>query len=125
MIGPVKTVGIYVEDQEKAVEFYAQKFGFELRRSVRLTPEANWVEVSPPGAETCLVLYPKAMMTNWAELKPSVVFHCADVEATCRRLESAGVELKMQPTKMGWGTFAMFVDLDGNQFGLTSRTLAE
>ena len=28
MIGPIKTVGVYVEDQNKAVEFYTQKLGF-------------------------------------------------------------------------------------------------
>ena len=32
MIGPMKTVGIYVQDQHKAVEFYTQTLGFEVRR---------------------------------------------------------------------------------------------
>lgn len=59
MIGPIKTVGIYVEDQEKAIEFYAQKLGFEVRRSQPMTPDTNWVEVAPPDGESCLVLYPK------------------------------------------------------------------
>ena len=124
MIGPIKTVGIYVEDQERAVEFYTQKLGFELRRSIPMGPGANWVEVAPQGAESALVLFPKSIMTTWAEMKPSVVFHCADIEATCQRLESAGVQITMQPTPMGWGTFAKFVDLDGNEFGLTSQELA-
>jgi predicted enzyme related to lactoylglutathione lyase len=124
MIGPIKTVGIYVEDQQKAVEFYVEKLGFELRRSVSTGPEANWVEVAPPGAQSCLVLYPKSMMTNWAELKPSVVFHCTDVEDTCLILKSRGVQIKMIPTQMGWGMFATILDLDGNEFGLTSQELA-
>ncbi len=124
MIGPIKTVGIYVEDQQKAIEFYTQKLEFEIRRSQPMGSHAEWVEVSPPGAQTCLVLYPKAMMSNWAELKPSVVFHCADVEAACRRLESLGVRITMPPTPMAWGMFAKFVDLDGNEFGLTSQSLA-
>lgn len=41
MIGPVKTVGIYVEDQEKAVEFYTWVLGFEVRRSLPMGPKAN------------------------------------------------------------------------------------
>jgi hypothetical protein len=32
MIGPIKTVGIYVENQQNAVEFYTQKLVFEVRR---------------------------------------------------------------------------------------------
>jgi lactoylglutathione lyase len=124
MIGPVKTIGIYVEDQPKAIEFYTEKLGFEIRRSIPMGPGANWVEVAPPGAQSCFVLYPKAMMTNWAELKPSVVFHCPDVEETCRRLESNGVRITMPPTPLPWGTFAKFLDLDGNEFGLTSQELA-
>jgi lactoylglutathione lyase len=87
-------------------------------------PRADWVEVAPPGAETCLILYPKAMMPNWEELKPSVVFCCPDVAATCRRLESLGVRVTMPPTPMAWGTFAKFLDLDGNELGLTSQELA-
>lgn len=52
---------------------------------------------SPPDAQTCLALSPKAMMSNWAELKPPVVFHRPDVEATCRQLEALGVCIAMQP----------------------------
>lgn len=123
-IGPIKTVGVYVDDQHKAVEFYTQKLGFEIRRSIPMGPNAHWVEVSPPGAESCLVLYPKSMMSNWAELKPSVVFHSANVEATCKQLESVGVRIKMKPTALGWGMFATFLDLDDNEFGLSSQSLA-
>jgi predicted enzyme related to lactoylglutathione lyase len=46
------------------------------------------------------------------------------VEATCRRFKSAGVRITMRPTTMAWGTFAKFLDLDGNEFGLTSQLLA-
>lgn len=124
LIGPVKTVGIYVEDQDRALEFYTQKLGFEVRRTLPMGPQACWVEVAPPGAQTSFVLYPRKMMPDWDHRKPSVVFHCPDVPATCRALEAAGVRVPMPPTAMPWGTFAKFVDLDGNEFGLTSQELA-
>jgi predicted enzyme related to lactoylglutathione lyase len=124
MIGAIKTVGVYVEDQRRAVEFYTEKLGFTVRRQIPMGPDAAWIEVSPPDAETCLVLYPKAMMTNWAELKPSIVFHCDDVEAVCRQLEANGVTITMKPTPLGWGTFAKFVDPDGNEFGMTTQAIA-
>jgi predicted enzyme related to lactoylglutathione lyase len=124
MIGPIKTVGVYVADQQQALEFYNQKLGFQVRRRIPMGPGAEWIEVSPPGAETCLVLYPKSMMSNWTELKPSIVFHCADVVGTCDELESRGVQIVMRPKELPWGTFAMFADPDGNEFGLTSQELA-
>jgi lactoylglutathione lyase len=123
VIGPIKTVGVYVADQQKAVEFYTQRLGFELRRSLPMTSDANWIEVAPPGAESGLVLYPRAMTPDWKQRKLSVVFHCSDVAATSRRLELAGVSITMQPKQMPWGIFAMFTDLDGNEFGLTSQSL--
>lgn len=124
MIGPIKTVGVYVADQDKAVAFYAEKLGFVLRRSLPMGPHANWIEMSPPDSQTCLVLYPKTMMATWAELKPSVVFHCPNVEEECRGLESLGVTITMPPTALPWGSFAKFADLDGNEFGLTSQEIA-
>jgi predicted enzyme related to lactoylglutathione lyase len=63
-------------------------------------------------------------MPNGEQLKTSVVFHCPDVEATCRNLETAVVQITMQPASLPWGMFATFVDLDGNEFGLTSQALA-
>jgi predicted enzyme related to lactoylglutathione lyase len=124
MVGPIKTVTVYVDDHQKAVEFYTQKLGFEIRRSLPMGPNAHWVEVAPPGAQTCLVLYPKAMMPNAATLKLGVVFHCPDVQSTCRHLESLGVKIGMPPKQMPWGMFATFLDLGGNEFGLTSQDLA-
>jgi predicted enzyme related to lactoylglutathione lyase len=124
MIGPIKTVAIYVEDQERAVAFYAEKLGFVVRRRVTMGPDANWIEVSPPGAESCLVLYPRSQMPDWATRKPSVVFHCPDVEATCAELEGKGVTIRMAPTSLPWGIFASIVDPDGNELGLTSQRIA-
>ena len=120
MIGHIKTVAIYVSDQVKALDFYTKTLGFEIRRQELMGPSASWIEVAPPGAQSCLVLYPRAMTQNWQELKPSVVFACADVEGTCRDLAAKGVQITGQPRQMAWGTFAKFIDPDGNEFILAS-----
>ncbi|CAI8018372.1 hypothetical protein GBAR_LOCUS11140 [Geodia barretti] len=36
MLGPVKTVGIYVADQRKSVDFYVSILGFEVRRRMEM-----------------------------------------------------------------------------------------
>jgi predicted enzyme related to lactoylglutathione lyase len=124
MIGPLSTVTVYVADQQKAVTFYHTALGMEIRRVQAAGPFAKSVELAPPGGGACLMLMPKAAVPNWSELRSSIVFHCKDVQETCRRLESLGVGITMQPTATAWGFFAKFVDLDGNEFGLTSQDTA-
>ena len=99
MIGALKTVSVYVEDQQRAMEFYVGKLGFVIRRSLRMgSAPGNWIEVSPPGGGTCLVLHPKSMMPDWAERKPSMVFYCPDVERTCAELARRGVSIGSRGT---------------------------
>jgi len=124
MIGPVKTVALYVADQQRAEDFYTGVLGFVVRRRASIGPEAAWIEISPRGGQTCLVLYPKSMMPDWGERKPSIVFHCPDVEATVRELEAAGARIGTPPTEQSWGTFAVVLDPDGNELGLTSQRIA-
>ncbi len=124
MIGPIKTVGIYVTDQENALAFYRDILGFELRRDLPMGESIRWIEVAPPGAQTCLVLYPRSAMKNWAERRSSAVFHCPDVEGLCNELSTKGVKITMPPSHLPWGTFAMIADPDGNELGLTTQELA-
>jgi hypothetical protein len=76
------------------------------------------IEVGPSGAASCLVLYPKSMMQEWAERKPSIVFECASVKQTYDEMLSRGVQFTQTPTQMPWGPFAIFLDPEGNSYGL-------
>src|SRR5215213_3498323 len=122
MIGPIKTVAVYVEDQQQALDFYTDKLGFEVRRNEAMAPGANWVEVAPKGGETCLVIYPRGLMAGWEQMKSSVVFSCLDVEATCAHLQARGVKLVDHPRAMPWGVSAKIADPDGNEFLLVQPT---
>ena len=124
MLGPIKTVGIYVSDQAKSVDFYVNVLGFEVRRRMQMGADAEWVEVAPSNAETCLVIYPRDLMPDWAERKPSMVFYCADVPGTIARLEAHGVKIAMAPADLPWGTFAAIEDPDANWLGLTDQVIA-
>ncbi|MBD0379828.1 VOC family protein [Paenibacillus sp. WST5] len=81
-----------------------------------MAPGAFWLEVAPPGAESALVIYPKSMMKNYEELKPSIVFVCEDIQSTYDTMKANGVEFEGELSKMQWGTFATFKDEDGNTF---------
>lgn len=116
MITKIATAAVYVNDQQKAKAFWTEKVGFELVQERPMGPGGSWLEVAPKGAETALVIYPKNMMANWAELKPSIVFLCDDIDATYRRMKANGVEFEGEPNKMQWGSFVAFKDEDGNSF---------
>ena len=118
MIKKIATVGIYVDDQKKALQFWTEKIGFELRNNIDMGNGMTWMEVAPKGAESCLVVYPKKLMTNFAELKPSIVFNCENIDQVCVDLKTNGVMFSKELSAMGWGKFASFKDEDGNEFGL-------
>jgi predicted enzyme related to lactoylglutathione lyase len=119
----IATVAIYVENQDVAMRFWTEQVGFTVRRQQPMGPQAAWIEVSAPGAESALVIYPRAMMADWAERKPSVVFDCEDIHATHARLAARGVHFTQPPKDMPWGLFAIFLDPEGNWFGLRQRTV--
>jgi lactoylglutathione lyase len=116
MITKIGTVALYVDDQEKATQFWTEQAGFELKAKHPMGPNAFWIEVAPKGAESALVLYPKAMMENWQEQKASIVFITDDCRKTYEEMSGRGVKFVQEPNEMPWGTFAIFEDLDGNQF---------
>lgn len=116
MIKKIATVAVYVDDQAQAKAFWTEKIGFVVKAEHQMGPNAYWLEVAPEGAESHLVIYPKAMMKNFEEMKPSIVFHCTDLQAYYERLNAAGVEFLSEPQKMQWGTFVQFKDPDGNLF---------
>jgi lactoylglutathione lyase len=118
MIAAIATVAVYVEDQERSLAFWTQQVGFTVHETRPMGPAGSWIEVGPPGQSSCLVLYPKAMMPDWAERKPSIVFRCDDVERTYQEMAERGVRFSQPPKAMAWGPFALFEDVDGNEFGL-------
>jgi lactoylglutathione lyase len=113
----VRTVAVYVTDIERSIRFFTEQLGFELKLDAPMGP-GRWVQVAPPGAQTHVVLFPRAMMPNWSEQKASIVFKCADILKTNEELKAKGVTFALEPTKMAWGTFASFEDMDGNTFFL-------
>jgi len=123
MLGHIATVAVYVVDQEKALKFWTEKLGFEVRANHKMTPDASWIEVGSQNGQTHIVIYPRSMMPNWKEMKPSIVFFCDDVEKTFEELSMKGVEFTEDPKEMDWGTYAKFRDPDGNEFLIKSVTL--
>ena len=116
MIQEIATVAVYVDDQEKALRFWTEQVGFEVRTDHQMAPNARWIEVGPKGGQSRLVLYPKAMMKGWEKMAASIVFQCDDVFKTYEEMKARGVKFESEPHKMEWGTYVAFEDVDGNEF---------
>jgi lactoylglutathione lyase len=55
-ITDVRTVGVPVTDQQRALTFYVETLGFETRLDAPLGEGRRWIEVAPAGATTTIAL---------------------------------------------------------------------
>jgi lactoylglutathione lyase len=116
MITNIATVAVYVDDQQKAKDFWTNKVGFEVKAEFPMGPNAHWLEVGPQNAGTHLVIYPKSMMQGHENRMASIVFACDNVMETYEKMKANGVSFQGEPNTMQWGTFVQFNDEDGNEF---------
>jgi predicted enzyme related to lactoylglutathione lyase len=119
MIKQVKLVNIPVTDQDRALAFYTEKLGFEVKTDVAFGPQ-RWIELAIPGAETLVTLFTPDGAESKIGSFTGIVFASDDVEATYAELTARGVEYVKPPKKESWGTSSIFKDPDGNQFVISS-----
>lgn len=121
MIRGIKLVSIPVRNQDAALKFYTEKLGFKVSTDQFFNEKQRWIELQIPGADTLLVLFtPEGHENRIGDFQP-LTFWCEDVFATAKQLKSKGVEFTADPKAEVWGTMAMFKDIDGNQFVVSSR----
>ena len=124
-------VNSYVEDQDRALAFYTEKLGLELRDDVTVPEMGNfrWLTVGVPGQEDVaitLMAVPgppvfdpetqaqiKALMAKGAA--SGLFFTTDDAQATYEELKGRGVEFQQEPTDQPYGIDAAFRDPSGNQ----------
>jgi uncharacterized glyoxalase superfamily protein PhnB len=95
----------FVSDMSKAVKFYRDTLGLQLKFE-----SAGWSEFVT--GETTLALHP-ASEKNQAG-KVELGFTVADVETFYRDMSAKGVEFSMPPKKQDFGgVLAQFVDSEG------------
>ncbi len=124
MIRSVRSVGIYVDDQDRAKEWYTQALGFQLLQDTPMGEGAGaprWIEVAPPDRNVILVLYTPDEHRDRIGTFSNVLFDCDDIQATHEELRAKGVEFVEAPTRQFWGWWAVFKDPDGNTYGLGQR----
>lgn len=125
----VKVIGIPVQDQEKALQFYTTKLGFIKKHDVPLGEGNRWLTVvstdEPDGVEVLLEpspnhfepakTYQKALFDAGI---PYTQFNVDDLQEEYDRLVDLGVEFSMKPTEMGNVKIAILDDTCGNKIQL-------
>ena len=118
MIRGIKFLGVCVSDQDRALKFYTEKLGFEVKTDVPFEGGQRWIELKIPGAETGITLFTPKGQEDRIGTFINTSLWTDDLEGTYEALKSKGVEFTTPPTKQSWGSFAMFKDPDGNSFVL-------
>ena len=121
MITAVAFTTVSCGDQERAKRFYTDVLGFELHRDEPMgDPDGpRWIEVSPPGARTRLVLF---HAPDQAGGFAPYVLDTDDVVATCAELAARGAQVTAEPKLEEWGSWwAQIKDSEGNEIGLGQR----
>ena len=121
MIKAVKFVSVPVKDQQRALEFYTRKLGFQVMTDQPMGPGMRWIELGLNGGGSGVALFTPQGHENRIGTFSGVSFLCDDVEKTHQELVQRGVEFAQPPKKESWGTSAILKDVDGNTFVLSSK----
>ncbi|MDH4563999.1 VOC family protein [Pseudomonas sp. BN411] len=118
----IVVTSLLVDDQDKALAFYRDVLGFELKHDIPMGPH-RWLTLTSPGDPNGVELvlepdiHPAAKPFKSAIKQdgiPYTFFGVDDVHAEYARLSAAGVRFTQPPTAMGSVTLAVFDDTCGN-----------
>jgi predicted enzyme related to lactoylglutathione lyase len=126
----IRVTTLYVDDQEKALRFYADVLGFVEKADFRNGP-FRWLTMASPeepdGPQVQLALndnpaaraYQQAML---AQGQPAMNFYTDELQAEYERIKDRGGQFTMPPTSVTGSTIAMLNDTCGNLVQLTQLT---
>lgn len=118
----IYVMSVFVDDQAKALDFYTQKLGFEVKHDIPLG-ENRWLTVTSKGDSegTELLLEPsghpavgpyrEALMKDGI---PAASFKVDDLDAEFARLTGEGVDFVQDPMSAGNVKVAVLNDTCGN-----------
>lgn len=112
----VGVVAVPVADQDRAVRFYAERLGFEVRLDVP-APTGRWVQVAAPGGRVAVALLraePGAETGDRVGVDTGITFWTSDAAADHAALRAAGVDTDELLRWPGVPAMFAFRDQDGN-----------
>jgi len=123
----ISVVSLYVDDVDRAIDFYTNKLGWQKTMDAPMGEGARWVTVAPAADQTAFTL--ALAGSGMAQDKKAggfsgVIIETDDVFAASDRLKKLGIEITDGPRNEPWGGWASFKDSEGNEHGLHSPVAA-
>lgn len=117
----VRTVAVAVADQDRAVDFYVDRLGFEKRLDAPLGNGFRWIEVAPPGAAVSIALTP-ASDDSPAGTDTGIRLVTPDADGEHGALSGRGVDTHEVLRWPGVPAMFTFRDPDGNTLYVVEQT---
>lgn len=126
----IYVTSVFVDDQAKALDFYTNKLGFEVKNDIPVG-EHRWLTVvskeQPDGTELLLEPseHPAAKPFKTALVEdgiPFTSFQVDDLDAEFERLKGIGVQFTQEPMDAGPVRMAVLDDTCGNLIQLLQMT---
>jgi len=120
---------VFVDDQDRALDFYTRVLGFEPRTDVPLGNGDRWLTVGARGETNIELLLEPSSHPAVAPFREALVedgipvtsFAVDDVEAEHERLVQLGVTFTQPPVDHGAVTTAVFDDTCGNLIQIATQ----
>lgn len=119
-ITDVRTIGVPVRDQDKALHFYTRVLGFDKRMDVSFAAGMRWIEVAPPGATTSIALVLEHDGVP-AGVETGIRLSTADADADRATLLAGGADADEVLRWPGVPPMFAFRDQDGNGLELVQE----
>ena len=115
---------LVVDDYDRAIAYYTDVMGFELREDSPREAGKRWVVVAPAGAETAILLAQASNDAQRARIgdqtggRVGFFLHTDDFRRDHAAMLGKGVHFVEEPREEEYGIVAVFEDLYGNRWDL-------
>lgn len=115
---------LVVDDYDRAIAYYTEILGFELREDAPREQGKRWVVVAPAGAETAILLAQASNDAQRARIgdqtggRVGFFLHTDDFRRDHAAMLVKGVHFVEPPREEDYGIVAVFEDLYGNRWDL-------
>jgi lactoylglutathione lyase len=110
----VRTIGVPVTDQDRALEFYLGTLGFAKRIDVTLGANLRWIEVAPHRSDGASIALLRATEEAPAGVETGIRLMTGDADASHAAMRSRGVDVDEVLRWPDAPPMFAFRDQDGN-----------
>ena len=114
MISRVSHVTIFVNDLEKAKEFFTAKLGFAVHTDAIMADGQRWLTLNPREQKDFEVTL--MLGTNPNQYVPVLCLETDNCKKDFAELSAKGVAFMGEPKEEPWGTGVVFADPFGNMY---------